>query len=117
MSVAKRGEVWLADLGQPKQEEHEQAGRRPAVIFQTDDLSPLNTVVVIPLTTQLKRAGFASSVLIPAREAGQERDSVALCHQIRALDRRKLLHKIGELAPERLSEIETSVLFVLGIPS
>jgi mRNA interferase MazF len=53
--------------------------------------------------------------LIPAKEAGQERDSVALCHQIRALDRRKLLHKIGQLAPERLSEIEAVVLFVLGI--
>ncbi|HWC98045.1 MAG TPA: type II toxin-antitoxin system PemK/MazF family toxin [Candidatus Sulfopaludibacter sp.] len=117
MNACRRGEVWLVDLGQPKQEEHEQAGRRPAVIFQTDDLSQLNTVVIVPLTTQSKRAGFANTVWIPAMEAGQERDSVALCHQIRALDRRKLLHKIGELAPERLSEIELAVLFVLGIPS
>jgi mRNA interferase MazF len=116
MNAAKRGEVWLVDLGQPKGD-HEQAGRRPAVIFQTDDLSQLSTVVVIPLTTQIKRAGFANTVWIPAREAGQDQDSVALCHQIRVLDRRKLVHKIGELASERLSEIEASVLFVLGIPS
>jgi len=116
MNATKRGEVWLVDLGQPKGD-HEQAGRRPAVIFQTDDLSPLSTVVVIPLTTQIRRAGAANTVWIPAREAGQDQDSVALCHQIRALDRRKLVHKIGELAPERLSEIEASVLFVLGIPS
>lgn len=116
MNPAKRGEVRLVDLGQPR-EDHEQAGRRPAVALQTDDLSPLSTVVIIPLTTQPRRAGFANTVLIPAREAGQNRDSVALCHQIRALDRRKLTHKIGELAPERLSEIELAVLFVLGIPS
>jgi mRNA interferase MazF len=116
MNPAKRGEVWFVDLGQPK-EDHEQAGRRPAVIFQTDDLSPLSTVVIIPLTTQLKRAGFANTVLIPAREAGQEHASVALCHQLRALDRRKLIRKIGELVPERLSEIELGVVFVLGIPS
>jgi mRNA interferase MazF len=116
MNAAKRGEVWLVDLGQPKGD-HEQAGRRPAVIFQTDDLSPLSTVVVIPLTTQIRRAGVANTVWIPAREAGQDLDSVALCHQIRALDRHKLVHKIGELAPELLSEIEASVLFVLGIPS
>lgn len=116
MNPAKRGEVWLVDLGHPK-EDHEQAGRRPVVILQTDDLSPLSTVVIVPLTTQLKRAGFANTVLIPAREAGQDRDSVALCHQIRALDRRKLLHKIGDLARERLSEIELAVIFVLGIPS
>ena len=84
MNPAKRGEIWLVDLGQPK-EDHGQAGRRPAIIFQTDDLSPLSTVVIIPLTKQSKRAGFANTVLIPAREAGQDRDSVALCHQIRAL--------------------------------
>ena len=114
MIAGSRGEVWLADLGLPK-DDHEQAGRRPAVVFQTDDLSVLSTVVIIPLTTQSKRAGFVNTVWIPAMEAGQERDSVALCHQIRALDRRKLVHKIGQLAPERLSEIEVAVLFVLGI--
>jgi mRNA interferase MazF len=117
MNPPKRGEACLADLGQSKQEDHQQAGRRPTVIFQTDDLAPLNTVVIIPLTTQLRRAGFANTVLIPAGEAGQDRDSVALCHQIRPVDRRKLMHKIGELAPETLSEIETALLFVLGILS
>lgn len=78
MTPARRGEVWLLDLGQPK-DDHEQAGRRPAVILQTDDLAVLNTVVIVPLTTQSKRAGFASTVWIPANEAGQDRDSVALC--------------------------------------
>src|SRR5437870_13834588 len=116
MNPAKRGEDSLVDLAHPK-EDHEQAGRRPALVLQTDDLSPLSTVVIIPLTTQPKRAGFANTVLIPAREAGQDRDSVALCHQIRALDRRRLIHKIGELAGQRLSEIELAVLFVLGLPS
>lgn len=73
--------------------------------------------MIIPLTTQLKRAGSASAVLLPAKEAGLDHSSIALCHQIRALDRRKLLHKIGELPPERLSEIELAVMFVLGLPS
>jgi mRNA interferase MazF len=116
VTLAKRGEVWLVDLGTPR-EDHEQAGRRPALIFQTDDLSPLSTVVMIPLSTKLKRAGSANTVLIPAKEAGQEHSSIALCHQIRALDRRKLVHKIGELSPARLSEIELAVMFVLGLPS
>jgi mRNA interferase MazF len=86
------------------------------VILQTDDLSPLSTVVIIPFTTQLRQAGLAHTVLAPAKEAGLERDSVALCHQIRALDRRKLKHRIGELMPERLSEIEVTAAFVMGIP-
>src|ERR1035441_3898487 len=60
--------------------------------------------------------GLAHTVLVPAKEAGLERGSVALCHQIRALDRRKLKHKIGELAPEPLSEIELAAAFVMGLP-
>ena len=84
MNPAKRGEVWLIDLGISK-EDHEQAGRRPAVVLQTDHLAPLSTVVIVSLTTQLKRAGATNNVLIPATEAGLDSDSVALCHQIRAL--------------------------------
>jgi mRNA interferase MazF len=114
---ARRGEVWFLDLGEARKDDHEQAGRRPGVIFQTDDLSNLSTVVIIPLTSKSKQAGRASTVLIPAREAGQEHDSVALCHQLRVIDRRKLVYRIGELLPERLSEIEATVSFVLGLPA
>jgi mRNA interferase MazF len=67
---------------------------------------------MVPLTTQLRQAPFAHAVLIPAMEAGQEHDSVAVCHQIRALDHRRLIRRIGELTPERQSEIEVTVMFV-----
>jgi mRNA interferase MazF len=116
MSPATRGEIWLADLG-PTRDDHELLGRRPVVVFQDDCLLRLNTVVVIPLTTQLGRADYRHNVLIPAGEADQDCDSVAQCHQLRAINRRKLIHKIGELTPERLTEVELSVMFVLGLPS
>ena len=115
MNAANRGDVWLALLG-PTRGDHEQLGSRPVLILQTDELLRLNTVLVIPLTTQLSRAEFPNNVLIPEGEAGQDHDSVARCDQIRALGRRRLIHKIGELAPERLSEVEFAVRFVLGLP-
>jgi mRNA-degrading endonuclease toxin of MazEF toxin-antitoxin module len=71
----------------------------------------LSTVVIVPLTTQSKRASFANNVWLPANEAGRDRDWVGLRHQTRVLDRRKLIRRIGELAPERLSEIEVAVAF------
>lgn len=76
-----RGEVWFTELLDA--EGHEQAGIRPAVIFQTDYLKHLGTVVVIPMTTQMKRSGFASTVVVPQGEGGLPQPSVALCHQIR----------------------------------
>jgi mRNA interferase MazF len=114
MTLAKRGEIWLADLGEPSG--HEQAKSRPCMILQTDDLSQLSTTVVVPLTTNLKDEGYAGRVVIPSGEADLHYRSVALCHQIRALDRRKLRRRIGELPAERVSEIELGVAFVLALP-
>jgi mRNA-degrading endonuclease toxin of MazEF toxin-antitoxin module len=54
MNPAARGEVWFADLGEPRND-HEQAGRRLVVILQADDLSPLSTVVIIPFTAKTKK--------------------------------------------------------------
>jgi len=98
--VPSRGEVWMTDFGPV--ESHEQALRRPAVILQIDALANLSTVVVIPLTTAMRRATEAGTVVLAQGEAGLPHDSVALCYQIRALDRRKLLDKIGDLPPDRL---------------
>src|SRR5712691_10105886 len=107
MTPPIRGEIWFAGLGEPSG--HEQAGRRTSIILQTDDLSHLSTVVVIPLTTKLKDASSAGRVLIPAGEGGLEHASVALCHQVRALDRRKLLERIGMLPGEQVSEVELAM--------
>ena len=46
-----------------------------------------------------------------------DREQLALCYQIWSIDRRKLIHKIGDLDLERLSDIEIAVAFVLGLPS
>ena len=115
MSQGWRGEVWLVLLGKPLG--HEQAGARPAVMLQTDDLRHLSTAVIVPLTSQQKRAGFANTVFLPEGEAGLDQPSVALCHQICVLDRRKLVRKLGELTAEKVSEIEAAVSFVLGLPT
>ena len=48
------GEVWLADLGATRG--HEQAGRRPVLVFSIDDFNsgPANLVVVLPLTSKFR---------------------------------------------------------------
>ena len=52
-----RGEVWRAALDPVRGSE--QAGTRPVPIFQADPLNTfLHTVVVIPLTTNVKWARF-----------------------------------------------------------
>ncbi|MBI2494222.1 MAG: type II toxin-antitoxin system PemK/MazF family toxin [Candidatus Rokubacteria bacterium] len=115
MTHGRRGDVWEADLGPIGG--GEQAGARPVVVAQTDDLQTLATTVVIPLTSSLRQAGFPTTVKLEPGEGGLGKTSVALCHQLRVLDRRKLIRQLGTLPPAKLSEIEAAVAFVLGLPS
>jgi mRNA interferase MazF len=104
----------MADLGRPQG--HEQAFKRPVVILQIDTLNYLNTVMVVPLTSRTDRGNSAIAVPVRPGEGGLDLPSVALCHQLRALDVRKLESHLGELPPDRLNEIEGVLAFVLGLP-
>ena len=90
----KRGEVWWADLG--SYPPREQTGRRPVVIWQSDTLTQaLESVLVVPLTTNLDRARLAGTALISSSSVGRlSQDSVALAFQMRAIPKSALKTKI-----------------------
>lgn len=109
----KRGEIWYADLEPTKG--YEQAGERPVIIIQHNLINKIApTVIVIPLTTNLKQATKKTCVALNTEETGLMADSVALCHQIRILDKRRLDRKVGELTEESLSKVENCLFFTLG---
>jgi mRNA interferase MazF len=111
--MVKRGEVWLANLDPTKGSE--QGGTRPIIIFQDDIVAEFSsTIITIPLTTNLRRASLPTCLLIPNGEGGLERDSVALCHQLRVIDKTRLQIKVGVLTPEILTTLESKVLLTLG---
>jgi mRNA interferase MazF len=109
-----RGEIWLADLNPTRGSE--QAGVRPVLIFQNDLLNKYTTTILaIPLTTNLKRASLPSCVLIPQKEGGLSSDSVALCHQLRVLDKTRLQKRLGAVSSQTLALIENKMLFTMGL--
>jgi mRNA interferase MazF len=110
----KRGEIWLANLNPTRGSE--QAGTRPVLIFQNDLISKYTkTALAIPFTTNLRRASLPSCVLVPKGEGGLTSDSVALCHQLRVLDKGRLHKKLGEVSQETIAAIEVKVVFTMGI--
>jgi mRNA interferase MazF len=109
-----RGEIWLADLNPIRGSE--QAGSRPVLVLQNDVINAFtSTFVAIPLTTNLRRAELPSCVKVLKGDGGLASDSVALCHQIRVLDRDRFSRKLGLIHPKTLVEVENHVLFTLGI--
>jgi mRNA interferase MazF len=112
----KRGDVYLANLDPVKGSE--QAGMRPVLVYQDDRLIRVTrTIIVIPFTTSLKLQKLPSSVLVPAGEGGLRQDSVALCHQIRALDKSGIVSYYGSLPASRMAMIDSVVIRTTGIRS
>ncbi len=78
---------------------HEQAGRRPAIILQSDAYaanSPL--VIVVPLTGATAATRFAGTLTIEPDDTNHlRRTSVALVFQIRAVDRSVIAGRIGAI--------------------
>jgi mRNA interferase MazF len=112
MKVA-RGEIWLANLDPTKGSE--QAGTRPIIIFQENIISKFtSTIITIPLTSNLRRAALPTCLLISSGQGGLSQDSVALCHQLRVLDKTRLIRRLGQLDLDVIANLESIVLFTLG---
>jgi mRNA interferase MazF len=108
-----RGDVWLANLN-PTQGS-EQSGIRPIIIFQNDIVSQFSTTIIaIPLTTNQRRAALSVCMAIAQGDGGLAQDSVALCFQVRVLDKTRLIRQLGQLRPETIAQLEGVVLLTLG---
>jgi mRNA interferase MazF len=112
--TVRRGDIWLADLNPTRGSE--QAGMRPVLVFQNDMINPFTrTILAIPFTTNLMRARLPSCVRVPEGEGGLSSESVALCHQMRVLDKTRLERRLGSLTPQTMSDVERVTLFTLGV--
>jgi mRNA interferase MazF len=78
----------------------EQAGKRPVLVVSREAINQLLPVVnVVPLTSRksTSRTIYPNEVLLPADVAGLRVDSIALCYQIRTLDKNRLIQSLGAL--------------------
>ncbi len=112
--VITQGEVWWADLPDPTGSGP--GFRRPVVVVQGDALnrSRIQTVVCVPLTSNLRWADAPGNLLLAANETGLPKDSVANVSQIVALDRAVLMERVEQLSERHLAAILVGVDVVLG---
>ena len=107
----RQGDIFWADLNPVKG--HEQAGLRPVMILQNNILNKnLNTVVIAPITTQLKAKGKMTTFFLPARTSGLQRDSVALLFQVRTIDIRRLQKRISTMSKEDMKLVKEQLWYV-----
>ncbi|HHX04250.1 MAG TPA: type II toxin-antitoxin system PemK/MazF family toxin [Tissierellia bacterium] len=110
----QRGDIFFANLDPGVGSE--QQGRRPVLVLQNNvgnKFSP--TIIVAPITSYVQKNRLPTHVLITEEISGLDRDSIVLLEQIRTIDKKRLLGKIGELSKVALMRIEQAAQVSLGL--
>lgn len=112
--VISQGDIFWAKLSRSKRSEP--TNKRPVIIVQRNPInkSKFHTVVVVPLTKQIKHAHIPGNVLLKKGEANLPRSSLARCTHVMVLDKGRLIEKIGTLPKIRTAEIIDNIIWVLG---
>ena len=101
----KQGEIYLSDLNPVKG--HEQAGYRPVLVIQNDILNQyLSTVVILPITSNLKHKENLTVYFLSNEASSMKDDSLALLFQIRTIDKLRLKKKVGEVSQSEFYKIK-----------
>jgi mRNA interferase MazF len=112
--VISQGDVCWASLDEPVGSSP--GFRRPVAVVQGDafNASRIATVVVVPLTSNVRLAAAPGNVLLRATRTGLPEDSVANVSQIVTVDRSLLTERVGRLAAGDLQLILSGIDLVLG---
>jgi len=113
--VIHRGDVWWAELDDPPGSEP--GFRRPLVIVQADafNVSRIQTVVGVVVTSNLRLIDAPGNVLLRSRASGLPKDSVANVSQIVTIDRGELAQRAGRLDQKTMGAIGKGMRLVLEL--
>lgn len=105
----RRGDIWWVTFDPARGSEIRKT--RPAVIITADALNRgRRTVIIVPLSTGPQPR---PPIVVATPSAGP--DAVAVCDQLRALDKRRLIRASGRLAAADFRSVEEGVRRVLDL--
>ena len=89
---------------------------RPALVLQNDVANRWSPITIVAgITSRFEEPLYPTEVLITQSEAGLGTDSVALLNQIRSVDRRRLVRRLGKLRPDTMAQVDRAAMVSLGL--
>jgi mRNA interferase MazF len=110
-----RGEIWWAEFGIPYGSEI--GFTRPVLIVQDDSFneSKIKTIIVVPLTTNLRLMDAPGNIFLRKKESKLNCDSAIIVAQLYAIDRGRFKTKISKVNKEIMEQVEIGMKIVLGM--
>ena len=111
----KRGEIYVTTIDPAVG--HEIKKTRPALVVQNDTSNRYSAVTMVaPITSTVRLPLSPLHVLLPADSAtGLTVSSVAVFNQIRAVDRKRLIKKLGSVDALVLAQVDAAIEAAFGL--
>ena len=105
-------DIWLAELNPSRGTEPGKT--RPVVIIQTDLLNDSHlSTIICPITTNIQPE--IELLRVHLKKNQLDKPSDILVDQIRAIDNKRLLQKIGQLNASQIQTIKRNIRVVLDL--
>lgn len=89
---------------------------RPALIIQSDVVNRWSPVTIVAaITSRYEEPVYPTEVPLVPPEGNLEKPSVVLLNQIRTVDRRRLVRRLGRLRPESMRRVDRAIRISLGL--
>jgi mRNA interferase MazF len=110
----KRGEVYLVAFDPTIGAEIQKT--RPALIVQNDVANRHSPITIVAaITSQFDEPLYPTEALIQPPEGGLSIPSVVLLNQVRSVDKRWLVRRLGTFAPVTMERVDRALLVSLGL--
>ena len=110
----KQFEVWLADLN--PRFGTEPGKTRPVLVVQSDLLNKAHpSTLICPITSNVKRGVTILRVAIDKAAGGLKKESAVMIDQVRAIDNKRLVKKIGNLPKELENKVKENLKIVMDL--
>ena len=114
MSI-KQYEIWIADLN--PQIGSEPGKTRPVLVIQTDLLNkiPHPSTIICPITTNVAKDADILRVHLKKGMANLNENCDIMIDQIRAIDNKRLIKKIGNLPSGLIDKVKENIMITMDL--
>ena len=110
----KQYDIWIADLN--PRFGTETGKTRPVVIVQTDLLNKYHpSTIICPITTNVNLDAEILRVHLSKGSAKLKEDCDIMIDQVRAIDNKRLLKKVGELPDSLINNVKENLTIILDL--
>ena len=110
----KQYDIWIADLN--PRFGTETGKTRPVVIVQTDLLNKYHpSTIICPITTNVNLDAEILRVHLSKGSSKLKEDCDIMIDQVRAIDNKRLLKKIGELNQDQINFIKSNLEIIFDL--